>query len=554
MKPIIIFPAYQPGQSLIKLIDELAIDPQQKMILVDDGSIGKAQEIFAVIANRHYQVEILRHAVNLGKGQALKTGFNHFLVHYAQNCPGVVTADADGQHIKDDIMRVSEALQNHPQALCVGCHALTSEMPLRRHFINRLTIHIFKVVTGVSLKDTQSGLRGIPTGFLSELLYSTDTGIEFELDMLVRASKSGFQFLEIPIQTIRTADNLGKKYIYFRDSFKIYFVFMRFSMLSLVTAVLDYLVFVLAFWYSHNLLLGIVFGRIMAGAFQFSMGKFWVFKSANKLISEAVKYAVLVTGLMVLSYGLMTPLVIYLNLTPYLSKLLAEGGIFLLSFAAQNLLVYAAPSNQNEKTNWEAYYSSAYKTSHISRKFTKNKLHQLIETYQPGVIQHICELGGGNSSFFINLRGRYPQALYTIIDNNQRGLDIFQERHHADQKIALLNGNVLMPDFSAVKADLVFSIGLIEHFLHQNTAKAIQTHFYCAKPGSLVIITFPTITWLYVIMRRLAELVGAWKFPDERPLPMKEVVNEVSKYGEICHVSINWSVVFTQGIVVARAR
>ena len=115
----------------------------------------------------------------------------------------------------------------------------------------------------------------------------------------------------------------------------------------------------------------------------------------------------------------------------------------------------------------------------------------------------------------------------------------------------MIKDDVINPKF-ILDADLVFSIGLIEHFLPQNTARAIQTHFACAKPGSLVIITFPTPTWLYVIARFLTEMAGAWKFPDERPLHLKEVIDEVTKYGEILDISINWPVVFTQGIVVAR--
>jgi putative flippase GtrA len=404
------------------------------------------------------------------------------------------------------------------------------------------------------LKDTQTGLRGIPAIFLSELLHSTETGYDFELDMLIRVAKKGYTFYEVPIQTIYMENNQGSHFNYLRDSFKIYFVFLRFSILSLATAVIDYIIFALAFLYFHNLLLGIVLARLVAGTFQFTVGKLWVFKSSNKLISEAIKYTVLVIGLMLLSYGLITPMVIYLKLSPYISKVIAEGSIFLLSFAAQNLFVYTRPTIQNEKTNWDEYYNAPFKTASVSRKFTEKKLHQLIETYKSEVIEHICELGGGNSYFFPKLREKYPQALYTIIDNNQRGLDIFRGQHHKDPKVALLNGNVIEPEFSITKADLVFSIGLIEHFLHQNTARAIQTHFACAHPGSLIIITFPTPTWLYVTARHLTELFGLWKFPDERPLQIKEVVDEVSKYGEIVHVSINWPVVFTQGIVVARVK
>jgi glycosyltransferase involved in cell wall biosynthesis len=554
VKPLIIIPAYQPTHELIKLVEDLTTDPDQKIVVIDDGSTSEYQTTFDDISKRFTAVEILRHAVNLGKGQALKTGFNHFLVHYAKDFPGVVTVDADGQHVKDDILRVSQALQTHPQVLCLGSRISNGHVPFRRLLGNKLTIQVFKLVTGVTLKDTQTGLRGIPTSFLSELLHSKETGYDFELDMLIRIAQKGYTFYEIPIQTIYMENNQGSHFNYLRDSFKIYFVFLRFSILSLATAAIDYLIFVLIFLYFHNLLLGIVLARLVAGTFQFTIGKLWVFKSSNKLIGEAIKYTVLVIGLMLLSYGLITPMVIYLKLSPYISKVIAEGSIFLLSFAAQNLFVYTSPIIQDGKTNWDEYYNAPFKTASISRKFTKKKLHQLIETFKPTAIQHICELGGGNSYFFPKLREKYPQALYTIIDNNQRGLDIFQEQHHNDQKIALLNGNVIEPEFDIAAADLVFSIGLIEHFLPQNTARAIQTHFACARPGSLIIITFPTPTWLYVMARRFTELLGLWKFPDERPLKINEVVNEMAKHGEILHISINWPVVFTQGFVVARVK
>jgi glycosyltransferase involved in cell wall biosynthesis len=554
MKPIIIIPAYQPGQELVKLIEELVFDPQQKIIVVDDGSTGRSRDIFDHLSRHSKQVEILHHAVNLGKGQALKTAFNHFLVRYATDHPGVVTADADGQHVTEDILQVCSALEKHPQAICLGSRILDADVPFKRRVGNKLTIQIFKLVTGVRLMDTQTGLRGIPTAFLSELLHSAETGYDFELDMLIRAARQGFQFLEIPIQTIYMEGNRGSHFNYFRDSFKIYFVFLRFSMLSLATAAIDYLVFVIAFWFLHNILIGIILARLVAGTFQFTLGKIWVFKSSNKAIGEVVKYIALVFGLMVLSYGLITPMVTYLNLSPYISKVIAEGSIFLLSFAAQNILVYNSRSIQDKNTNWDLYYDTPYKTASISRRFTEKKIHALVDEFRPKMIRHICELGGGNSFFYQKLNEKFPEARYTIVDNNQRGLDKFQELHGDDGMVKLVNGNVLKPDFTLPAADLVFSVGLIEHFSQPNTSLAIKTHFDCAAPGSVVIITFPTPTWLYRGARHLTELVGAWKFPDERPLPLQEVVDEVKKYGEIIHTSINWPVVFTQGIVITRVR
>jgi 2-polyprenyl-3-methyl-5-hydroxy-6-metoxy-1,4-benzoquinol methylase len=66
-------------------------------------------------------------------------------------------------------------------------------------------------------------------------------------------------------------------------------------------------------------------------------------------------------------------------------------------------------------------------------------------------------------------------------------------------------------------ADVVFSVGLIEHFDQSGTNAMIRAHFKALKPAGCAIISFPTPTWLYRAAPRLAETLGLWKFPDERP-------------------------------------
>lgn len=347
MKPVILIPAYQPDQQLIDLLDVLTRDPQQKIIVVNDGSTGPAKKIVEKLAAYMPQVDLLHHAVNLGKGQALKTGFNHFLLQYGRECAGVVTGDADGQHAPEDILRIAASLEENPQALCLGSRTIRSDAPLRSQFGNRVTILVFKLVTGVGLVDTQTGLRGIPSDFLRNLLRSRETGYDFELDMLIRATKRKMQIVETPIQTIYMDNNKSSHFNYIRDSFKIYFVFLRFSMISIATAIIDYLIFALVFSLSAQTLPSMVMGRIAGGTFQFTAGKLWVFKSQDKPLGELLKYVTLVISLMMLSYGLLTLLVTYLGLNPYLAKPISDGAIFLLSFAAQNILVYATRSNSD---------------------------------------------------------------------------------------------------------------------------------------------------------------------------------------------------------------
>lgn len=102
-------------------------------------------------------------------------------------------------------------------------------------------------------------------------------------------------------------------------------------------------------------------------------------------------------------------------------------------------------------------------------------------------------------------------------------------------------------------ADVVFSVGLVEHFLPTETAKAVRAHFDLVKPSGLVVITFPTPTWLYRAARAACEAIGVWKFPDERPLDPEEVLAVAREWGVVVFEKTLWPLIFTQYFVAVRA-
>jgi hypothetical protein len=95
---------------------------------------------------------------------------------------------------------------------------------------------------------------------------------------------------------------------------------------------------------------------------------------------------------------------------------------------------------------------------------------------------------------------------------------------------------------------------LIEHFDEPGTAQAIANHFRFVRPGGLVLITFPTPTWLYRGTRKLAEWSGQWRFHDERPLGFSEVEIALAQHGELLDRDLIWPIVLTQGVLLARKR
>ena len=101
-------------------------------------------------------------------------------------------------------------------------------------------------------------------------------------------------------------------------------------------------------------------------------------------------------------------------------------------------------------------------------------------------------------------------------------------------------------------ADVVFSVGLVEHFHQAETRAAVLAHFDAVRAGGIVILTFPTPTLLYRASRKAIEAAGQWKFPDERPLQASEVLAAVRERGEILFEKILWPLVLTQYLVAAR--
>jgi glycosyltransferase involved in cell wall biosynthesis len=224
--PVVIIPAFQPTQRLVGIVEQLLTDPEQIVIVVDDGSSPAHEQVFAALAGRP-RLHLLRHAVNVGKGQALKTAFNYFLVSLPRNHVGVVTADADGQHLVDDVRNVAATLSGHPGELVLGSRCLRGTVPWRSAIGNSFMKHVFTGLLGRKLEDTQTGLRGIPRAFLSDLLPISASGYEFELEMLIKAVKQQLPIREVRIETVYEGDNDSSHFNPIRDSLRIYFVLIR---------------------------------------------------------------------------------------------------------------------------------------------------------------------------------------------------------------------------------------------------------------------------------------------------------------------------------------
>ena len=221
----ILIPAWQPSTLLLTLVQALLLRGFTRLLVVDDGSSAAAQSVFASLAEMP-EVEVLRHATNLGKGRALKTAFKH-LLHRWPHLSGVVTADADGQHTATDIQHVAETLLRHKIRPVLGSRSFELDVPLRSRLGNVVSRQVFGFVTGVDLRDTQTGLRGLPLTMLPELLALDGERYEYEMNVLAHLCRSGRRPVEVPIETIYVDNNRESHFNPLWDSVRIIVVLVR---------------------------------------------------------------------------------------------------------------------------------------------------------------------------------------------------------------------------------------------------------------------------------------------------------------------------------------
>lgn len=336
----VIIPAYKPDQNLIKLIDDLVKNSVKNIIVTIDGDPEKNSNIIEDLHQRP-ACHVLIHAINLGKGRALKTALNYALLTFPSSV-GVVTADADGQHKPADIIRVAHELSKSHADLVLGSRVFKShEIPLRSRFGNITTQKVFAAITGCKISDTQTGLRGIPMGFVPKCLSLKGERYEYEIGMLLNATSSGYPIREIPIETIYIDGNKSSHFNPILDSARIYFVLIRFIASSLFTSLIDFLVFGIAQLAGSSILVCMILARAISGSINFYVNKNLVFSSKSRAWRPLIQYWSLVIILGTISFFGVSYLNTYLSVNPIIAKVIIETMLFVASFSIQRSLIFS---------------------------------------------------------------------------------------------------------------------------------------------------------------------------------------------------------------------
>jgi glycosyltransferase involved in cell wall biosynthesis len=188
---LLLIPAFNEEQTL----GELLIAAQtcvQDILVIDDGSVDATSAIA-----RNAGAMVYRLPANLGKGEALKTGFAYALEH---NYDHVITMDADGQHDPRDIAHLLPLADRYD--LILGNRMEESRsVPLIRRLANRTSSRIVSILCGRHIFDSQTGFRSYSAVLLRELSLNSSR-FDLETEVVIKAARRGLRIGHCKVRTI----------------------------------------------------------------------------------------------------------------------------------------------------------------------------------------------------------------------------------------------------------------------------------------------------------------------------------------------------------------
>ena len=218
MATCILIPAYNAEKTITAVVRE-CLQHGLPVVLVDDGSTDDTSGQLTGLP-----VMLLRHQRNLGKGAALKTGFDWAM---KSGFEGVVTIDADGQHDVSAIPKLIASAQDGNWGILIASrHSQFEQMAGLRKFWNRIGVWCSWKRTGFEITDSQSGFRYYSCDVLENVALKSD-GYALEMEVFLKAWKAGFTVGSLPIAA-RVADGRATShYRPFKDTVNISMTFLR---------------------------------------------------------------------------------------------------------------------------------------------------------------------------------------------------------------------------------------------------------------------------------------------------------------------------------------
>lgn len=357
---VVLIPTLHPDHLLVQYVEDLESLGFNRILIVDDGSGTEYSSLFEQL-DKHPSCQVIGYPNNQGKGYALKYGMRFILEQYP-DAAGIVTADSDGQHAAEDVLKVSQSMVLYPHDLIIGSRDFKgANVPWKSRAGNYMTSFFFALLYGKWLPDTQTGLRGFSMSLIPFMLDVSGNRFEYEMIMLILASSRSINFHTVPIQTIYIEENRRTHFRPFKDSARIYVQlfknFFKYASTSGVSTIIDISLFTLLdklllpltgldpnikiLWgVSLSVLIANSLARLFSSGFNYKANKSFVFQ-VDKCKGAFPRYIILASLVLMVSTTLISILSSLFTADKTILKILVDTVLFFVNYRLQRSWVFA---------------------------------------------------------------------------------------------------------------------------------------------------------------------------------------------------------------------
>lgn len=199
----VLIAAYNEASVINDVIKDVLLNVTDNVLVVNDGSSDNTAEIAKAAG-----AQVISHCDNLGQGAALQTGFSYLK---GIDFDYVVTFDADGQHMYEDIFVMMEALQKEQADIALGSRFLgrVENISKKKLLTLKAAIAFTNATSGVTLTDSHNGLRLLTARAVNEISI-TQRGMAHASEIIDEIYNKNLKWCEVPVTIKYTEYSVSK--------------------------------------------------------------------------------------------------------------------------------------------------------------------------------------------------------------------------------------------------------------------------------------------------------------------------------------------------------
>jgi glycosyltransferase involved in cell wall biosynthesis len=221
VKITVVIPVYNEKKTLLEIINRVKVVPIDKeIVLVDDFSTDGSRDLLSQLESNG--TKVFYHKENMGKGAALRTGFQHASGDF------VIVQDADLEYDPGEFPKLLQPLLEGRADVVYGSrfagqrHNMTSLHSLGNRFLTLITNILYRT----SITDMETCYKLFPRVTIQSIRIESNR-FNFEPEITAKLLKRGLRIMEIPISYAGRSVGEGKK-ITWRDGFSAVWTLVKF--------------------------------------------------------------------------------------------------------------------------------------------------------------------------------------------------------------------------------------------------------------------------------------------------------------------------------------